>query len=149
MAKVQIIVGTVNGTAWKAAQSAAVILDALGHVAEVNEEAVAGDLIRDTSELLLICCSTTGNGDLPPNLYPAYSALDNERVNLQGRHYGVIALGDSGYPRFAHAGFLMEDALYRCGARRRGDMLTLDAQTEERPHVAAAQWAKTWIDQPG
>lgn len=146
MAKIQIIVGTVEGTAWKAAQSAAVIFEKLGHQAEVNEETTPQDLLRDPAEILLVCCSTTGNGDLPRNIYPVYSALDNEVLNLSGRHYGVIALGDRGYPRFAHAGFLLEDAFYRSGARRVGEILTIDAQVEDRPHFAAALWAKEWVN---
>ena len=55
MAKIQIIVGTVNGTAWKAVQSAAIILQKLGHQAQVNEETTAQDLIRDEEEILLVC----------------------------------------------------------------------------------------------
>lgn len=149
MAKIQIIVGTVEGTAWKAAQSAAVIMEKLGHQAEVNEETTPQDLLRDTNEILLVCCSTTGNGEIPRNIYPVYSALDNEVLNLSGRRYGVIALGDRGYPRFAHAGLLLEDAFYRSGARRIGDILTIDAQVEDRPHFAAAIWAKDWVNDIG
>ena len=145
MAKVQIVVGTVGGTAWKSAQSACVILEKLGHSAEVNEETTPQDLLRDTNELILICSSTTGDGEIPKNIYPLYAALDNEALALSGRQYGVIALGDSGFPRFAHAGFLLEDAMYRSGARRIGELFTIDAQQEERPHVAAALWVKDWI----
>ena len=146
MAKIQIIVGTVNGTAWKAAESAAVILQKMGHQAQVNEETTPQDLLRDPDEILLVCSSTTGHGEIPRNIYPVYSVLNNEALDLRGRRYGVIALGDSGFPRFAHAGFLLEDAFYRSGARRLGQMFTIDAQTEERPHVAAALWAKDWVN---
>jgi len=146
MARIQIIVGTVGGTAWKAAQGAAAILGQLGHQVEVNEEATARDLLRDPEELLLMCSSTTGNGEVPRNIYPVFSALDNEAVDLRSRHYGVIALGDRGYPRFAHAGFLLEDALYRCGARRLGEVLSIDAQVDERPHFTAAMWVKDWVE---
>lgn len=146
MTKIQIIVGTVNGTAWKAAESAAVILQKLGHQARVNEEATPADLVYDPEEVLLVCSSTTGDGEVPRNLSAVYSALDHEALDLNGRHYGVIALGDRGFPRFAHAGLLLEDALYRAGARRVGDVLTIDAQTEDRPHFAAALWARDWID---
>lgn len=146
MSKIQIIVGTVNGTAWKAAQSAAVILAKLGHQAEVNEESCAADLTRDPDEVLLLCSSTTGDGEVPRNIYPVYSVLDNQVLDLSGRRYGVIALGDRGFPRFAHAGLLLEDALYRCGAKRVGNVLTIDAQEDERPHFTAAVWAKEWVD---
>lgn len=146
MARIQIIVGTEKGTAWKAAQSAAVILEKLGHETQVNEETKPHDLMRDPDEILLVCCSTTGNGEVPRNIYPVYSVLDNEAVNLSGRKYAVIALGDRGFPRFAHAGLLLEDALYRSGARPLGSMLTIDAQVDDRPHVTAALWAKDWAE---
>lgn len=145
MANIQIVVGTVEGTAWKAAQSAAVILQNLGHQAVVNEESTPQDLTRDPEALLLICCSTTGDGEIPRNIYPVYSALNNEVIDLSGRRYAVIALGDRGFPRFAHAGFLLEDALYRSGAKPIGTMLTIDAQVDERPHVTAAMWARDWL----
>lgn len=145
MACVQLIVGTVGGTAWKTAQAAAVILNQLGHSARVNEESQPKDLLNP-EEMLLICTSTTGNGELPPNIRALYSVLDDEAVQLTGRRYGVIALGDTGYPRFAHAAFLLEDALYRCGATRVGEILRLDAQVDDRPHVTAAHWVKGWIN---
>lgn len=144
MAQIQIIVGTTKGTAWKAAQSAAVILQQFGHTASVNEIAKPADLTRDPAEILLVCSSTTGDGDVPRNLYPVYACLDNEIMDLKGRQYGVIALGDRGFPRFAHAGLLMEDALYRSGARPLCDMLTIDAQTDDRPHLTSALWARDW-----
>ena len=73
MATIQLIVGTVKGTAWKAAQGAAAILGQLGHTVEVNEETTAQDLARDPQEILLICCSTTGDGEIPQNIYPIYN----------------------------------------------------------------------------
>ena len=145
MSKIQIIVGSVNGRAWQSANAAAAILNKLGHQVEVNPEVELADLLRDPEELLLVCCSTTGEGELPRNLYPVYLALDDQRVNLQGRHYGVIALGDSGYTYFAQAGFLMEKVLYQSGGKRIGKVLTLDAKKETNQPLAAALWAKDWI----
>ncbi|GAB1257760.1 flavodoxin [Aurantivibrio plasticivorans] len=145
MATIQIIVGTVEGNAWKAAQAASAILEKLGHQTQVNEETTPHDLTRDKDELLLVCCSTTGDGEVPRNIYPVYSALNNEVLDLSGRHYGIIALGDSGFPRFAHAGMLIEDALYRSGAKPIGKLLRIDAQVDDRPQLTAAMWAKDWL----
>ena len=145
MSKFQVIVGTVNGTAWKVGEIVTTLLQRLGHQAVSNEEAVVGDLVRDPDEILLICCSTTGDGNIPRNIFPVYAALDNEKMVLEGRRYGIISLGDSGFPRFAHAGLLIEDALYRCGARRVGEVFTIDAQTEDNAPLAAARWVKEWV----
>jgi MioC protein len=143
MAKIQILVGTVGGTAWKTAQAVAHVLRHQGHAIAVNDEPRPTDL-SDPAEALLVCTSTTGDGELPRNIYPLYLALDDRAIDLAGRHYGIIALGDSGYRRFAHAGFLLEDALYGSGGRRLGQVYTLDARVEDNPPLAAARWAHDW-----
>jgi len=144
MAKIQILVGTVNGTASQSATAVAQVLNHQGHQVRVNEAPKARDLLQDTEEVLLVCCSTTGEGDLPRNIYPLFLALDDQAVDLQGRCYGVIALGDSGYRCFAQAGYMMENALYMAGAKRAGDICILDAKQVANHPLAAAQWASEW-----
>lgn len=144
MAKIQILVGSVNGTAWQTAAAVAHVLNHQGHQARVNDEPGANDLLGDPDEVLLVCSSTTGQGDLPPNIYPLYLELDDQAVDLDGRLYGVIALGDSGYRHFAQAGYLLENALYMSGGRRVGDVCTLDARQVSNHPLAAAQWASEW-----
>ncbi|MGD9000392.1 MAG: flavodoxin domain-containing protein [Granulosicoccaceae bacterium] len=145
MAKIQVLVGTVNGTAWQSARAVAHVLNHQGHEVRVNDEPGAQDLQQDQDEVLLICCSTTGEGELPHNIYPLFLALDEQAVDLQGRHYGVITLGDSGYRHFAQAGYMMENALYLSGAKRVGDVCTLDAKRVANHPLAAAQWANEWV----
>lgn len=144
MAKIQILVGTVNGTAWQSAQAVARVLNHQGHDVRVNDEPMPQDL-QDQEEVLLVCCSTTGEGELPRNIYPLFIALDDQRVDLSGRLYGVIALGDSGYPYFAQAGYMLENALYCSGAKRIGDIFTMDAKHVANHPLAAAQWANEWV----
>lgn len=145
MAKIQILVGTVNGTAWQSANAVAHVLNHQGHQVHVNDEPKAQDLLQDQDEVLLVCCSTTGEGELPHNIYPLYLALDDQAVDLKGRLYGVIAFGDSGYRHFAQAGYLMENALYMSGAKRVGEVCTLDAKRVVNHPLAAAQWANEWV----
>lgn len=144
MAKIQIIVGSMKGRAWQTAHAVARILDRLGHDVRVNDEPETQDLVSDETEILLICTSTTGEGELPPRLYPLYYALDDQCLDLHGRRYGVIALGDSGYRHFAQAGYMMENALYMAGAKRIGEMCTLDARRVDNHPLAAAHWANEW-----
>jgi len=146
MAKIQILVGSVNGTAWQSANAVARVLNHQGHEVRVNDEPRAQDLLEDQDEALLVCCSTTGEGELPRNIYPLFLALDDGAVDLQGRHYGVIALGDSGYGHFAQAGFMLEHALYMAGAKRLGEICTLDAKKVLNHPLAAAQWANEWVE---
>jgi MioC protein len=145
MAKVQIIVGTVNGTAWQSATAVAQVLNHQGHEVRVNQEPKPRDLLQDQDEVLLVCCSTTGEGELPRNIYPLFLALDDQVVDLQGRQYGVIALGDSGYRNFAQGGYMMENALYMSGGKRVGDICVLDAKRVSNHPLAAAQWASEWV----
>ena len=76
---------------------------------------------------------------------PRALALDDQAVDLKGRSYGVIALGDSGYQYFAQAGLQMENALYMTGAKRIGEICTLDAKKVSNHPLAAAQWATEWV----
>jgi MioC protein len=145
MAKIQILVGTVNGTASQSAIAAAQVLGHQGHEVRVNEEPKPKDLLQNPEEVLLICCSTTGEGELPRNIYPLFLALDDQAVDLNGRLYGVIALGDSGYRFFAQGGYMMENALYMSGAKRVGDICFLDAKRVTNHPLAAAQWASEWV----
>jgi flavodoxin len=87
MVKIQILVGTESGTAWKTAHAVAHILNHQGHQVRVNDVPNVQDLQQDQEEVLLKCCSTTGEGELPRNIYPLYLALDDQAVNLEGRYY--------------------------------------------------------------
>lgn len=147
MANFLIVVGTVNGHALSAAQGAAAIMDKLGHTTTINTDTRIEDLTQDTSQILLVCCSTTEKGQVPRNLYPLYQALDNQQVDLNGRYYGVIALGDSYFPpvQYAMGGISVENALYSCGGKRIGDIALLDAQEVENYTLAAAMWTQEWL----
>ena len=145
MAKIQILVGSVNGTALQTAMAVAHVLNHQGHQVRVNDEPRPQDVTQGQDEALLVCCSTTGEGELPANIYPLFLALDDRAVNLEGRHYGVIALGDSGYPHFAQGGYMMENALYMSGAKRVGEICALDAKKVLNHSLAAAQWANEWV----
>ncbi len=145
MAKIQILVGSVGGRAGQTAKAVSYVLSYQGHQVRLNESPTPQDLLQDADEVLLVCCSTTGEGELPPLLYPLFYALDDQRVNLTGRRYGVIALGDSGYKHFAQAGYMLENALYAAGAKRVGEICTLDARKVENHPLAAAQWANAWV----
>jgi flavodoxin len=146
MAKIQMIVGSVNGTALHTATAVAHVLNHQGHQVRVNAETTVRDLARDPDEVLLVCCSTTGEGELPRNIYPLFLALDDQVIDLKGRLYGVIALGDSGYRHFARAGYIMENVFYLSGAKRVGDICTLDAKTVANHPLAAAEWANAWVN---
>ena len=148
MAKFLIVVGTVNGHALTCAQGAAAILNKLGHETDMRVETKGSDLLADPEQIILVCCSTTGQGQVPENVYSLYLALEDQQLNLENRYYGVLALGDSYFPptQFALGGRQLENALYRSGAKRIGDMGILDAQQVDNYALAAALWVKDWVE---
>lgn len=147
MLRFLILVGTVNGHALLAAQGAAAILNKLGHQSRIDTEPSVAEAVRDSSEIILASCSTTDQGSLPRNIYPLYQALDDQRLDLQGRYFGVLALGDSYFPpsQYAMGGIKLENAFYCSGARRIGEIGLLDAQQVENYALAAALWTQAWV----
>ncbi|MEM0911857.1 MAG: flavodoxin domain-containing protein [Pseudomonadota bacterium] len=147
MAKFLILVGTMDGHAVMAAKGAAAILNKLGHSSEMILEHDTSLLTRDKDEIILVCSSTAHQGQVPDNIFPLYVALDNQIIDLMGKYYGVIALGDSYFQasQFAMGGKLLENALYSCGAKRIGDMAVMDAQQVENHALAAALWTQEWV----
>jgi len=144
MAQIQIIVGSVMGTALEVAEAVAATLEGCGHHPHVNSEFQAGQLSEDADEVLLICTSNTGMGDLPANIQPFYVHLLNDLPPIAGRRYGLITLGDSSYPDFAQAGTTLDEALADLGANRLGEPLVLDAIMTTDPAEDACDWAMQW-----
>ena len=146
MAAIQIIVGSVMGTALEVAESLANDLRGLGHQVRVNAQFRKGELDGAPTEILLICTSSTGMGDLPMNIVPFYNHLKQDSPPLFERRYGLITLGDSSYPNFAQAGRTLDEALLDLGARRLGEPLVLDAIYETDPGRRAREWARQWSE---
>lgn len=146
MSKLQILVGSVTGNAEAVAEVVAEAARDRGHQVSVNSQAELDDLVRDPEEILLVCTSNTGSGDLPDNLQPLYLQLTRNFPAIAGRRYGLINLGDSSYITFGEAGQAMDEALADLGAQRLGEPLVLDACEDEDPEDAARAWLQTWLE---
>jgi MioC protein len=144
MAQIQIIVGSVMGTALEVAEAVAATLEGCGHHLRVNSQFQAGQLSADSDEVLLICTSNTGMGDLPANILPFYVHLLSDFPAIAGRRYGLITLGDSSYPDFARAGATLDEALADLAASRVGEPLVLDALMTTDHAEDACNWAMQW-----
>lgn len=144
MAAIHIIVGSVMGTALEVAQAVQQIFSAAGHDVRVNADFRKGQLDENPAEVILICTSNTGMGDLPLNIVPFYEHLKNDFPRIAGRRYGVINLGDSSYPNFAQAGKTLDEAMAELGAQRIGEPLVLDAIYSDDPATEARNWAQDW-----
>lgn len=144
---VQILVGSVYGGALLTAREIKKDLESLGHKVTVLENPELGD-ITSNDDALLVCTSTTGQGELPANLLPFYLSLRDQLPQQPGRPFGMIVLGDSSYgDTFCGAGDLMEEALYETAARKVGDTLRIDALETMEPEAEALPWARDWVEQ--
>lgn len=145
MTAIRILVGSVYGGALMTAREIKKTLDAEGHQVSVLENPVLTD-ITDNDDALLVCTSTTGQGEVPANLLPFYADLHDQLPQQPGRPFGVIVLGDSSYgDTFCGAGELLEEALYETAARKIGDTLRIDALETTEPEAEALPWVRDWI----
>lgn len=146
MPNILIIVGTESGNAQMCADHMADHLPRLGHVVEVASDAEAGEVDLSGRELVLICTSTHGDGELPDNIIPLANRLRENGPDLSSLRYGVIALGDQTYAStFCKAGKEMDALLAACGAQRVGERLEIDACTQPLPDEDALSWAQEWV----
>ncbi len=152
MADILILVGTESGNAQMVADLLREELVKDGHAVEV--EAKAMDKAKDKGGaarlaergVVLICCSTHGEGELPENIRPLCDALARNRPDLSHLRYGVIALGDQSYRETFCRGGKTIDALFASlGAERIGERLEIDACTQPLPDEEALDWAKEWV----
>lgn len=144
MAQIRILVGSVFGGALMTARAIRQDLEQIGHRVTVLENPSLEDL-TGSEDALLVCTSTTGQGELPPPLLPFYVNLRDTLPMQPGRPFGIIVLGDSSYgDTFCGAGELMEEAFYEIACRKVGDTLRIDALETVEPEAEALPWARAW-----
>lgn len=142
MADIGIFVGTMYGNALLVAEEAEAILSGLGHKAKVFEDPEIQDWEPYSGKYVLVVTSTTGQGDLPDSIVPLYEGIkDMYQPHLR---YGIIALGDSTYANFCGGGKTFDALLQEQGARRIGEMLTIDASENPEPESVSNPWVEAW-----
>ncbi len=144
MKTIQIILGSVFGGAEQVAEIAAEKLREWGHEVTINSYAAPEDLVRNSEEILLLCHSNTGAGDLPDNILPVYLHLTRDYPRLAGKRYGVINLADSSYSTFNDAGRMLDAAFADLGAVRIGEPLVLDACSGDDARALTVAWITEW-----
>ena len=146
-AKLLILVGTMTNTAEYVAQ--AIEMDSADLIGQIEVRMMDGltPAVFDEDALYVICTSTYGTGDVPDNARALYDALDSQPRFLGHVRYGVIALGDSlQYPQtFANGGRRFDERLQDLGAVRIGEVLQLDASSDDDPEARGAAWCREWL----
>lgn len=144
MASIQILIGSVYGAAEQVAEIAAEKLREHGHQVTLNTYAREQDLLRDADEILLLCHSNTGSGELPDNILPIYLHLMRDYPRIAGKRYGVINLADSSYSTFNEAGRMLDAAFADLGAVRIGEPLVIDACVGDDADAMTREWVNEW-----
>lgn len=141
MATVNIIVGSVYGNAESVAESVQTFLSSEGVEAEVFTDADVSD-ITDASGVLVIT-STTGQGDIPPNLEMTFDELRTQFPLLGQKPFAVAALGDSSYGEsFCGAGKQWQELLTELQGNPVAAMLEVDAMETLEPENDVIEWLK-------
>lgn len=145
MSNILILVGTESGNALMVADILKDELAGQGHSVAVTDRAgSSADLAGH--DVVLICCATHGNGDLPGNILPLAESLEQEKPDFSEVRYGVIALGDQTYgDTFCFGGKKMDALFASLGARKVGERLEIDACTQPLPDEEALEWSKEWV----
>jgi MioC protein len=146
--KINILVGTMTGTAQLCAQEMELALD--------DSETQVTTLMMDNLEssvfaregVFLICTSTYGQGDVPDNARALYEDLKAKRPDLSHVRYGVFGLGDRTYAEtFNFGGKRFDEILTELGAERIGERYKHDASSGVLPEEMALEWCQNWLDQ--
>lgn len=149
MTDITLFVGSVFGGALATAKAAAQTLTEAGYSTRIVESPTLEDLTADDSAIL-ICTSTTGQGELPANILPFYLHIREKLPIQQNRPFGLIVLGDSSYgDTFCGAGHLMEEAMFELACRKVGETLCIDATETTDPELEARRWVRGWAEALG
>ncbi|MGH1461507.1 MAG: flavodoxin [Neptuniibacter sp.] len=147
MAKIKILVGTVYGNALDVAEMCMEKLQSLGHEVILYREPEINDISAEDTDTLLVCTSTTGQGEIPDSLLKLYCQLQDRFPLMPDVRYGLITLGDSSYETFAEAGGLMNALLQELQLKRVGVPLVIDACETMAPCEEAEPWVIDWSNQ--
>ena len=148
--QINILVGTMTGTAQLCAQEMELALDdADTKVATLMMDNLDSSIFeKDGSRerVFLICTSTYGQGDVPDNARALYEDLKAKRPNLSHVRYGVFGLGDRTYAEtFNFGGKRFDEILAELGAERIGERHMHDASSGILPEETALEWCQDWL----
>jgi MioC protein len=146
--KINILVGTMTGTAQLCAQEMELALD--GDDVQVRTllmDKLDAGVFADREAVYLVCTSTYGQGDIPDNARALYESLCTGKPDLTGVRYGVFGLGDRTYAEtYNFGGKRFDEILASLGAERIGERYMHDASGGTLPEEIALDWAQAWVE---
>jgi len=141
MSKIGIFVGSVYGNAQQVAEDVDGMLKEQGLGSEVYTDPSLDDFKHVSS--VLVISSTTGQGDVPPNLEFFIQDLRDQFPLMDQKPFAVVALGDSSYGEtYCGAGRQIFDLLTELQGKPIADLLEMDACETLEPEVEVLAWVK-------
>lgn len=134
-----VLYGSQTGNSEMLAEEAAGRARAMGFDARLQALDDVTPEALTTMRRAIFVCSTYGEGEMPDNAHLFWDALSATTApRLEGLHFGVLALGDTGYDGFCKAGKLLDMRLEQLGAKRLAARVDCDVDYEGAAHA--------WID---
>ncbi|MBF4562814.1 cytochrome P450 [Microbacterium sp. VKM Ac-2870] len=144
-ASVTIAFGTESGNSELVAEEVAAHLRPSTDVEVVDLGQIEVSRIRP-DRLLLVICSTYGDGELPTTVRRLHGELTTGPHRLDGVRYAMFGLGDHSYETtYSRGSELLDAALSALGAVRVGDYGRHDAGGRESATALAIAWADSVI----
>lgn len=133
--------GTETGNAEMVADD---IVEALASDFEACARDMADFDIHDVQkeDVLLLVCSTYGDGELPNSAQPLFDMLRTEQPDLSQLRFATFGLGDSFYETFNKGSQIMADQFLALGATEIAERGRHDASSGELPGEVALAWLK-------
>ncbi|NMH59719.1 flavodoxin [Alteromonas ponticola] len=138
MAKLHIFAGSVYGNAQHVAEEVTNMLTSDGIECELFTDPSVDDFKQ--AGAILVITSTTGQGDIPPNLEFVHSELKDSFPLLTDKPFAVAALGDSSYDTFCGGGQHFQELLSELQAKPVAEMLKVDALETFEPEQMVMDW---------
>ncbi len=139
MANIGIIVGSVYGNAQNAAEEAETFLTNEGHDVQVHTDPDV-DLLHDHDGFLVVT-STTGAGDVPPNLELFVADARDAMPLIPNKKFAVIGLGDSSYGEsYCGAGKELFALFSELQGNAITDLVSIDAMETFAPEEDVLAW---------
>lgn len=142
MRSISIFAGSVYGNAQHVAEEVHSMLEQQGIGAEVFSDPNLDDFIQ--ADAVLIVTSTTGQGDIPPNLELWFSEIQTAFPLMNEKPFAVAALGDSSYgDTYCGAGRQFFALLQELQGKPVADMFEVDAIETLAAEDEVVPWVKT------
>lgn len=138
---ITIAFGTESGNAELVAEELASQLGSRGDVRVVDLASIRPNEL-DRDRLLMVVCSTYGDGELPTTVREFHAGLESPTIDLSGLEYAVFGLGDRSYhSTYSRGSEILDATLTARGAKRVGEYGRHDAGGGDLAPELALTWA--------